>query len=330
MPLSRPIKRNGFTLIELLVVIAIIGVLLALLVPAVQKVREAANRIKCQNNLRQMGLALHNYSDAQSTFPPAGAYAVGITGDAWSAQARILPYLEQANLQNLINWGLSYSAQPAVTGQRVPVYVCPSEANDRPRPDGALTHYPISYALNLGTWHVYNPTTGAGGDGAFVVNQGLTFAAFADGTSNTIALAEVKAFTPYLRDGGNPAALNTPPPTAPAVVAGFGGEFKRDSGHTEWVDARIHQTGFTTTFPPNTVVPYSTGGENFDVDFNSSREGKTTNRITYAVVTARSYHPNGVNVLLLDGSVRSVSSSVQPAVWRALGTRAGGEVVGNY
>ena len=80
-------------------------------------------------------------------------------------------------------------------------------------------------------------------------------ASFIDGTSNTIGFAEVKAYTPYLRNGGNPAAPNTPPPTDPAVVAAFGGEFKADSGHTEWVDARVHQTGVTTCFPPNTKVP---------------------------------------------------------------------------
>jgi prepilin-type processing-associated H-X9-DG protein len=155
-------------------------------------------------------------------------------------------------------------------------------------------------------------------------------AAFIDGLSNTIGLAEVKAFTPYLRDGGMPATWSGAPPTDPTVIAGFGGSFKTDSGHTEWVDARVHQTGFTTTFAPNTVVPYSTGGVAYDIDFNASREGKTTNRLTFAAVTSRSHHSGLVNVLLMDGSVRSVNSSISLPVWRALGTRAGGEVVPEF
>jgi hypothetical protein len=151
-----------------------------------------------------------------------------------------------------------------------------------------------------------------------------------DGTTNTLAFAEVKAFTPYLRDGGNPAGLGVPPVTSPAAVAAMGGSFKADSGHTEWVDGRVHQTGVTTCFVPNTVVPYTNSGTNYDIDFNSSREGKTLTNPTYAVVTSRSYHPGGVQVTLVDGSTRFVSSTIALLTWRALGTRANGEVVGDY
>ncbi len=321
------VKRGAFTLIELLVVIAVIATLMALLLPAIQKVREAADRIRCLNNLKQMGIALHNYENAMSVFPPAGAYPIGGTGDSWSVQAHLLPYLEQANLQNLINWNASYAAQPLVTGQRVPTYICPSEINDKPRPDGAITHYPLNYAVNLGTWRVYDPMSGEGGDGAFSVNGGVAVRSFRDGMSNTLGLAEVKAYTPYLRDGGNPNATNAARPSSPAAIASLGGDFKSNSGHTEWVDARVHQTGFTTVFSPNTKVPYVSTGESFDVDFNSSREGKTTNRITYAAVTARSYHPRLVNALIMDGSVRSFGNDIRPEVWRWLGTRTGGEPI---
>jgi prepilin-type processing-associated H-X9-DG protein len=110
----------------------------------------------------------------------------------------------------------------------------------------------------------------------------------------------------------------------------LGGEFKTDSGHTEWVDARVHQTGFTTLFPPNTRVPYSSGGASYDIDFNSMREGQNATGITYAAVTSRSYHVGGVNVLLMDGSVRFVRSDISPVTWRALGTRAGGDVPGDF
>ena len=140
----------------------------------------------------------------------------------------------------------------------------------------------------------------------------------------------MKAYTPYLRDGGSPSAAGTPPPTDPSAIAGLGGSFKNNSGHTEWVDARTHQTGFTTVFAPNTLVPYTNGGLNYDIDFTSMREGKSTTGITFAAVTARSYHTAGVNVLLVDGSCRSVTSTINLSTWRALGTRSGEEAVTDF
>lgn len=324
-------RLAGFTLVELLVVIAIIGILVGLLLPAVQFAREAARRMSCSNNLKQMGLALHNYHDTYGRLPPAGVYRTNASSSAWSVQARLLPQLEQANLQRLIDWNLDYSQQGNVARTRVPTYLCPSEPKDQlradPKPnDPAFAYYPLNYVANMGHWFVFDPRNGASGSGVFAPNGKLGLASITDGTSNTMAFAEAKAWTPYIRDGGNPTASNIAPPNLPAAIAAFGGSFKTDSGHTEWVDARVHQTGFTTTFTPNTRVPFVQGSQTYDIDFNSSREGFSTTRITYAAVTSRSYHTGGVNVAIADGSVRFISDTLDSTVWRGLGSRDGGEI----
>ncbi len=323
---------RGFTLVELLVVIAIIGVLVGLLLPAVQQAREAARRMSCGNNLKQLGLALHNYHDTFSRFPPAGVYKNGQVSAAWSVQARLLPQIEQANLQNLIDWNYDYNVQGNVARTRVPTLLCPSEVRNELRPDPKpadpnFAHYPLNYAVNMGEWMIFNPVQNLGGSGLFSPNGRTRFASILDGTSNTLAFAEVKAWTPYLRDSGTPNGANAPLPTSVADVVAFGGSFKPDSGHTEWVDARIHQTGFTTTFTPNTRVPYVSGGKTYDIDFNASREGNSLTGVTYATITSRSYHPGGVGIGLADGSVRFIAQSIPLSTWRALGTIQGGEVI---
>ncbi len=322
-------RKSGFTLIELLVVIAIIAILIGLLLPAVQKVREAAARAKCQNNLKQMALAFHNYENSNNNFPPVCTISTSAVSSSYSSFALILPYIEQGNLQSLINFNQPWSAQTAAAQYKVPVFACPSEVNYTFNSAGSPPSWPINYAVNCGTWFIFNPTTGASGDGAFAVDNSMTFSGISDGTSNTLMLAEVKAYQPDLINAGAPAATNYPPPTSPTALAGFGGSFKPNFGHTEWLNGIILQTGFTTTFTPNTLCPYVVNGQTYDVDFTSCILGQNLTLPTYVSFEARSYHTQLVNVALMDGSVRPVSNAISLSTWQALGTRAGGEVLGS-
>ena len=310
---------HGFTLVELLVVITVIGILIALLLPAVQAAREAARRMACQNHMKQIALGMHNFESAKGKFPPM----IGIGNDQyrWSAQARILPYLEESGVADLFSFDESYSSLTLVKTTRIPVYLCPSEENDRVRlKNGEPAYYPINYGVNCGVWKVYDPNNGSGGLGAFYPGDGLETRAYEDGMSKTLMLAEVKTYNPYYRDGGGG---DENPPAQPSVVCGLGGDFKTNAGHTEWVDGRVHQAGFTTTFTPNTNVDCNGN----DVDFNSSRVGVSNTIVTYAAVTARSYHYSAINAALMDGSVHAISETIDPIIWRSLATRAGGEPV---
>lgn len=325
-------SRNGFTLIELLVVISIIAVLISLLLPAVQSAREAARRTQCVNNMKQMGLAIHNYLSSNSTFPPFSVMPRGYTSQPWSAHARLLPYMEQANLFNLINWNVQhqFTSGPTVAALRIAMFMCPSEVNDRARLTATLTYYPLNYSLNQGTWFIYDPVSGQVGDGAFMPNNAYTPANFTDGLSNTISASENKAYQPNVWDTSTPNTVGVLPPLTPNALLSIMGSGTFDTnGHTEWVEGDVHETGFTTTFPPNTKVMYKVTGlpVQQDIDFTSMRDGESITLPTYGAVTARSYHPGGVNVQMMDGSVRYVKNTISTQIWRAIGTRAGGEVV---
>lgn len=333
-------RETGFTLVELLVVIAIIGVLIALLLPAVQAAREAARRNSCKNNLKQLGLGVLNFESAHGHLPPSANVDLSVTttgnNGSWGVHGRILSFLEQASLRNLVNLEEAWDDQQSISGVRIEIFQCPSEIlRDEYRDPGSGRPilYPTNYTFNLGTWFVYDPVEDVGGDGAFYPNSNLPLGRFSDGTSNTLLCAEVKAWQPYMRNGG-PGTTEIPntPEEASTIVASGGQE--KSTGHTEWPDGRVHHTGFTAAMTPNTYVPHTgSSGEEQDFDYNSWQEGKNgiAGSPTYAIITSRSFHVGQVQAALVDGSVQSYNDDIDLEVWRALATRDGQEVPqGNF
>lgn len=329
-------KSKGFTLVELLVVIAIIGVLVGLLLPAVQAARESARRMQCSNHLKQIGLACHNYQTAFRTFPASAILDLSVTATgnngSWGVHGRILSQLEQTQIHESVDLSLAWDDQPSIDGVKVATFSCPSDPGaDRERTfnDDRPALYPTTYGFNFGRWFVYDPATRKGGDGMFYPDSFLSFRDCLDGASHTLLVAEVKAWTPYTRNGG-PVTTEMPTSQAEAeLIVASGAQFK-NTGHTEWPDGRVHHTGFTVTLAPNTNVHYTNDGRVYqETDFNSWQEGKNgiAGNPTYAMITSRSFHPGLVQVALVDGSVRSVSESIDLDTWHAVGTRYGHEIV---
>lgn len=275
-----PTPRRGFTLIELLVVIAIIAILIGLLVPAVQVVRESAARTQCRSNLKQVGLALHGYHDVHKRFPPG--YVSGVTttgaetGPGWGWAAHVLDHIEQGNLRRQIRFDLdighALNAAPRVAG--VPVLLCPSDDTVGTFPTEGRVIV-IGHANYVGIFgdNEIEDNPGAG-NGLFFRNSRVRIGDIRDGTSNTLMVGERSSNLAKASWVGSVPGADE----APALILGAADHTPNDpSAHRE--------------------------------DFWSR-------------------HSQGVNFLFADGSVHNINNTVNPAVWRALATRAGGEPVG--
>jgi prepilin-type N-terminal cleavage/methylation domain-containing protein/prepilin-type processing-associated H-X9-DG protein len=334
--------RRAFTLIELLVVIAIIAVLIALLLPAVQAAREAARRISCTNNLKQIGLGLHNYETIAGAFPPSNVLAGTGNTVTWnggfSVHTRILPFMEQGVAFNALNFNWNHISwqNSTVVAMALTSFTCPSDIHSTDRtPFPPFTGIPgtvsvTSYGFNTGDWYVWGGFGSPDNRSVFGPNKSRSFADFLDGTSNTLVAADVKIYQPLRRCNTQLSQINNPAIVPPATADPFtvAPEYQSAAcglgqSHTFWADGNPQESGMTTAWPPNKVIIDPTSKNDLDLMTRLTSQGGPT----FGAITARSYHPGGVNALLADGSVRFVKSSIFGDVWRALGTIKGGEVI---
>ena len=332
--MSIPLReRRAFTLVELLVVIAIIGILIALLLPAVQAAREAARRSQCSNHLKQLGLALHNYHSTYNVFPRGGGGVWRNRPSEYSGLLSMLPFMEQEALSDIWTrspYVWSWDVAEHNTTQ-VPTLLCPS---DRPnphtaRPQLAQKNYFFCYGTTI-QWNYYQKTNGVFGpdaDWANGSNPGnpivpVKIADVTDGTSNTLAMSE-KAAKPENRGviGNLAYGATLDPATCLSLVVG--NEYAPSANLTSWSAGSLwtmghpHWNAFVTVLPPN-------GPSCSDQDDNLSDDS--------GIFTASSRHPGGVEALRADGSVDFFSETIDSTggktgfgIWGALGTRAGSE-----
>uniref|UniRef100_A0A7C2NXU5 DUF1559 domain-containing protein n=1 Tax=Schlesneria paludicola TaxID=360056 RepID=A0A7C2NXU5_9PLAN len=320
--LSAARRRRAFTLIELLVVIAIIAILIALLLPAVQQAREAARRTQCRNNLKQIGLAIHNYESSHTVYPPGRlGYPM-----VFSVQAHILPYLEGANLYNLIDFNTPPSFGPPSSPMTrneiavrslIPFYLCPSDRGQIGGSDFGPTNYVACTGSGAGAANSINT-----GDGVMYSRSSVRFRDVTDGLSSTVCFSEHT-----LGAGGNPSSSAGGPaarpeeevlelagstPTTPAACVPGGGNWSGLRG-AKWMNGHYGDTLYNHFYNPNS---------------QQSDCGNASHN--FGLTAARSRHEGGVHVTLCDGAVRFVSENVDLQVWRGLATRSGGEVLGEF
>jgi prepilin-type N-terminal cleavage/methylation domain-containing protein/prepilin-type processing-associated H-X9-DG protein len=350
------VRRRGFTLIELLVVIAIIAVLIALLLPAVQAAREAARRSQCVNNLKQIGLALHNYHQTNDCFPMgASQYAptTSLHWDNWSAHALLLGSLEQQTLYNSINFwvghnvGNGFAMNSTVTETRLTVFLCPSDpyagtgSNAIVKTSGnahQASSNDNSYVASIGTTTMV-PTgvTGAwtqGSTGMFWYYRCYGLRDATDGSSNTVTFSEGLVGGPAATPGyrgtaimkvGGSAQMYDAWQNSTAIltaVANCNAKFQTGANLNQWrglywEEGNNGMTWFNTIVPPNSTQS----------KWSACRDsgGGWPDYATFA--NASSNHSGGVNALFADGSVHFIKSSINQRTWWSLGTRANGEVL---
>lgn len=353
-------RQRGFTLIELLVVIAIIAILIALLLPAVQQAREAARRTQCRNNLKQLGLALHNYHDTAGMFTPNGVAPVReITGTmrtdqawlAWSGLAMLLPYVDQAPLYNTIDFSYEHGANAAapfppnknLDARRtyITAFQCPSDPSISIKYTTDMA--PTSYGLSTGPgadWSLRNTPPGFA-----TLQKGTRTSEIIDGTSNTIAMSEMQvgnnsgAYTagdkrkPYyrvvtgsnLRVGGSAVFKNNAASIA-AINAYYSAclaTFDSGGGWSSESDeqGRFWAMGRVYWGPWHTTLVKPNAGPSCDLD------SSTTNM---DLREPSSHHTGGVHCLLADGSVKFVSENINQGVWISAGTTQGEETLGEW
>ena len=339
--------RRGFTLIELLVVIAIIAVLIALLLPAVQAAREAARRSQCLNNLKQIGLGLHNYHSSIGTFPMTATTAYSDPGvqtnwGTWGSLALLLPYLEQKPVYDAINFnwnGWQGNVGPAtnstVWNLKLSSFVCPSDGTNGQE---NTNNYFGSIGTTSATFYSFTGSTGI-----FANARNYSLADVTDGSSNTIAYSEALVSTTIggpkgskWRDGpsdsgSTSAAYRLLDPVSTLVnINGLKQDWQqcntwfrteRTMGQRgyRWTTGALGETLFQTLIPPNST-DYPWGSCRMDC-------GAGCGALHSGYYSANSNHPGGVNAALADGSVKFIKSTIAMPVWWALGTKAGGEVV---
>ena len=251
----------------------------------------------------------------------------------WSVFARLLPYLDQGAVYDNANFQLTYSnaINTTVAFQRIGLFLCPSDPNPQrnnsPFGQSAVT----CYGFNYGDWYCWGGFDGPVGRNAFYPNRARHHSEFIDGTSHTMMAAEVKAFQQFRRCSGQFTTVNNPdiipsPDIDSMAAAPEYATCTLGNDHGAWVDANAHETSVTTAWPPNHYSGDNVGHADLDLESTLISQGGPT----YAAITARSYHENGVHALFADGHVRFVGNNIHGSIWRAVGTVAGGEVTGDF